>query len=54
LKKIPYLLIVGDKEIEKNEISVRKQGEGDAGSMKIINFAALLNEEVEKQMNKWY
>jgi threonyl-tRNA synthetase len=54
LKKIPYLLIVGDKEIEKNEISVRKQGEGDVGSMKITNFAEFLNDEVEKQMNKWY
>ncbi|MDR0799734.1 MAG: threonine--tRNA ligase [Dysgonamonadaceae bacterium] len=53
LKKIPYLLIVGEKEAENNEISVRKQGEGDAGSMKIITFAALLNEEVEKQMNEW-
>jgi threonyl-tRNA synthetase len=53
LKKIPYLLIVGEKEVENNEISVRKQGEGDAGSMKITNFAALLNEEVEKQMNQW-
>jgi len=53
LKKIPYLLIVGENEQEKNEISVRKQGEGDAGSMKIANFAALLNEEAEKQMNQW-
>jgi threonyl-tRNA synthetase len=53
LKKIPYLLIVGEKEVENNEISVRKQGEGDAGSMKITTFAALLNEEVEKQMNQW-
>ncbi|MDR1437209.1 MAG: threonine--tRNA ligase [Candidatus Symbiothrix sp.] len=53
LKKIPYLLIVGEKEVENDEISVRKQGEGDAGSMKITNFAALLNEEVEKQMNQW-
>ena len=53
LKKIPYLLIVGDKEIEKNEISVRKQGEGDVGSMKITTFAELLNAEVEKQMNQW-
>jgi threonyl-tRNA synthetase len=53
LKKIPYLLIVGEKEMENNEISVRKQGEGDVGSMKIANFAALLNEEVEKQMNQW-
>ncbi len=53
LKKIPYLLIVGEKEAENNEISVRKQGEGDAGSMKIATFAAILNEEAEKQMNQW-
>jgi threonyl-tRNA synthetase len=53
LKKIPYLLIVGEKEIENGEISVRKQGEGDVGSMKITNFATLLNGEVEKQMNQW-
>jgi len=53
LKKIPYLLIVGEQEQEKNEISVRKQGEGDAGSMKITTFAALLTEEAEKQMNQW-
>jgi threonyl-tRNA synthetase len=53
LKKIPYLLIVGEKEQENKEISVRKQGEGDAGSMKITTFAELLNTEVEKQMNQW-
>ncbi|GHV55801.1 threonine--tRNA ligase [Bacteroidia bacterium] len=53
LKKIPYMLIIGEKEAENQEISVRKQGEGDVGSMKITNFAALLNEEVEKQMNQW-
>ena len=53
LKKIPYLLIIGEKEIENQEISVRKQGEGDVGSMKITTFAALLNKEVEKQMNQW-
>jgi threonyl-tRNA synthetase len=49
LKKIPYLLIVGEKEIENNEVSVRKQGEGDMGSMKIANFAEAINSEIEKQ-----
>jgi threonyl-tRNA synthetase len=49
LKKIPYLLVVGEKEIENNEISIRKQGEGDMGSMKIANFAEIINNEVEKQ-----
>ncbi|MDH8702301.1 threonyl-tRNA synthetase [Dysgonomonadaceae bacterium PH5-43] len=53
MKKIPYMLIVGEKEAENNEISVRKHGEGDVGSMKITNFAALLNEEVERQMTQW-
>ncbi|GHT48934.1 threonine--tRNA ligase [Bacteroidia bacterium] len=53
LKKIPYLLIIGEKEVENKEISVRKQGEGDVGSMKITTFAALINNEVEKQMNQW-
>lgn len=51
LKRIPYLLIVGEKEAENDEVSVRKQGEGDKGSMKIVTFAALLNEEVEKAMD---
>jgi threonyl-tRNA synthetase len=54
LKKIPYMLVIGEKETENHEISVRKQGEGDVGSMKITNFAALLNDEVEKQMNQWH
>jgi len=53
LKRIPYLLIVGEKEAETEEVSVRKQGEGDQGSMKFTNFAARLNEEMEKMMNAW-
>ena len=53
MKRIPYLLVVGEKEAENEEVSVRKQGEGDKGSMKIINFAKLLNAEVESMMNQW-
>ena len=53
LKKIPYMLIVGEKEAENNEVSVRKQGEGDKGSMKITTFAEILTEEVEKMINQW-
>ena len=52
LKRIPYLLIVGEKEAENDEISVRKQGEGDKGSMKITTFAENLTEEVEKMINQ--
>ncbi|GAB6010691.1 threonine--tRNA ligase [Viscerimonas tarda] len=53
LKRIPYLLVVGEKEAETEEVSVRKQGEGDKGSMKFINFAAQLLEENDKMMNAW-
>ena len=48
LKKIPYMLIVGEKEADNGEVSVRKQGEGDKGTMKIINFAEEINAEVAK------
>ena len=53
LKKIPYMLIVGEKEAENNEVSVRKQGEGDKGSMKITTFAEILTKEVENMINQW-
>ena len=53
LKRVPYMLIVGEKEAENCEVSVRKQGEGDKGSMKIATFAALLKSEIEEQMNHW-
>ena len=46
LKRIPYLLIVGEKEAAAEEVSVRKQGEGDQGSKKIITFASDINAEV--------
>ncbi|MBQ0069728.1 MAG: threonine--tRNA ligase [Bacteroidales bacterium] len=52
LKRIPYLLIVGEKEASNEEVSVRKQGEGDKGSKKIITFATEINAEVAAMMNK--
>ena len=51
LKRIPYLLIVGEKEEASGEVSVRKQGEGDKGSKKIAIFAAEINDEVARMTN---
>lgn len=51
LKRIPYMLIVGEKEAENAEVSIRKQGEGDTGSVKMTTFAANFLDEVEKMMN---
>ena len=53
LKHIPYMLIVGEKEAENCEVSVRKQGEGDQGNKKIEDFAKILNEEVQNMINKY-
>ncbi len=52
LKRIPYLLVVGEKEANNGEISVRKQGEGDKGTMKIATFASNLAKEVEEMINQ--
>ncbi len=52
LKRIPYLLIVGEKEAENDEVSVRKQGEGDKGTMKIATFAEYLTQEVNDMINQ--
>mgnify|MGYP003301909308 FL=1 len=53
LKRIPYMLIVGEKEAEKQEVSVRKQGEGDKGTMKVSEFISLINSEVESMMTAY-
>lgn len=45
IKKIPFMLIVGDKEQEEGKISVRKHGEGDLGSMTISEFVELMKKE---------
>ena len=47
LRRIPYMLIVGEKEAENGEVSVRKQGEGDKGTMKIATFADEIAKKVE-------
>ena len=52
LKKMPYMLIVGDKEAQNGEVSVRKTGKGDLGSMKIANFAEILTTEVKEMINQ--
>ena len=51
LKRIPFLLVVGEKETENGTVSVRRQGEGDQGSMTPEEFAAKVNEEVKNMIN---
>ena len=51
LKRIPYLLIVGEKEAANEEVSIRKQGGIDKGSEKITTFAANITQEVNEMIN---
>ncbi len=50
LMKIPYMLIVGEKEEADNTVSVRKHGEGDLGAFSMNNFIAHIVEETRKQL----
>ena len=50
LKRIPYLLIVGEKEADENKVSVRAQGEGDKGQMTIAEFIEFMRDLVAKEI----
>jgi threonyl-tRNA synthetase len=48
VKRIPYMIIVGEKEQSENSISVRKQGEGDLGTFTPNSFAEMINQMIEE------
>jgi threonyl-tRNA synthetase len=50
LAKRPFMLIVGEKEFNSEQVSVRQRGEGDKGAMGIEDFAELINKLVEKEL----
>jgi len=52
LKKIPYMIIVGEKEEGEETVSVRKHKEGDLGSFSIDEFANIIQKEINKLLNK--
>ena len=49
LAKIPYMVIIGDKEVEENKIGVRVRGEGDIGQMEIKDFVSRVVEEINNK-----
>jgi len=50
LQKIPYMLVLGDKEVESGLVAIRKRGEGDVGAMRFDEFAAKLADEVREKL----
>ena len=52
LEKVPYMIVVGDKDIENNTVSVRDRRDGDLGSMALSDFIAKVTEEIENKVIK--
>ncbi|MDF3027066.1 MAG: Ser-tRNA(Thr) hydrolase [Fluviicola sp.] len=51
LKKIPFMLVVGEKEAEEKQVSVRQRGDGDKGSMAVEAFETLVRLAIEKELS---
>jgi threonyl-tRNA synthetase len=50
IAKVPFMLILGEKEVELNQVSVRQRGEGDKGSMSAEEFTILVQQAIEKEL----
>jgi len=53
LNKIPYMVIVGEKEEENETISIRKQGEGDLGTFSLKEFVTIINKEINSTLEQF-
>ena len=51
VKKVPYMLVIGEKEIESGSLAVRRHGQGDIGEFTEKDFADLVNQEVQENLN---
>lgn len=49
MSKVPYMLVVGDKEVESNTVAVRKRGQGDLGAQSVDEFIVSVIDEVAKK-----
>ena len=54
VKKIPYMLIVGEKENAERQVAVRKHGEGDKGAVSIESFAKMVNDDINERLAAFY
>ena len=52
LHKVPYMLVVGEKEMNENKVSVRRQGRGDLGAKEVAEFITGVKEEIENRTNE--
>ena len=50
LKKIPFMLIIGEQEAENSQVSVRQRGKGDLGAMSLEEFSKIVNAATEEEL----
>jgi threonyl-tRNA synthetase len=50
VNKVPYMLIIGEQEMEAGKVAVRRQGEGDIGTFTIAEFAEIINDEIKEKL----
>ncbi|MCK5704932.1 MAG: hypothetical protein KAI29_27460, partial [Cyclobacteriaceae bacterium] len=51
MNKIPFMFIVGEKEIESGSVSIRKHGEGDIGTYSMKDLILFMDKEIEKSLS---
>jgi len=51
IKKIPFMIIIGEKEVKEQVLSIRRHGHGDIGTFKVDDFCKLVQEEIENALN---
>jgi threonyl-tRNA synthetase len=49
LMKVPYMLVIGEKEMTENQLAVRRQGKGDMGTVALANFVETIKEEIHER-----
>lgn len=49
LQRVPYMLVVGEKEVSEGRVSIRRQGKGDAGSMSMEEFVTVITREIKER-----
>jgi threonyl-tRNA synthetase len=51
VRKIPFMVVVGETEQEANSVAVRRHGQGDLGAMSVLEFSTLIQSEVEERLS---
>ena len=50
LSKVPFIIVIGEKEVKKNLISVRRHGGEDLGQLSLEDFTLMIKEEIDKSL----